>query len=133
MQTKTALVIASLVAVAGVFVAGRGEAGVKITETVTIDAAHKSFWGNMGSVRASADNVQNIGCQLTANTVAISANCFAKDAAGVSVSCSSTSPTIIQAVGSIGSGSTIVVGHDGAGTCTSIQAQNFSYFSTKVP
>lgn len=133
MQIKTVFAIASLAAVAGVLFAGRSEAGTKSPEPVVIDVAHKAFWGNMGSARASADSLQYIGCEISSSAAALSANCTARDAAGTSVTCSTTNANMIQAAGAVGSGSTVVVVHDGAGTCTSVRVQNYSYFSIKVP
>ena len=74
MQMKQVLAVAAIAAVAGVLVAGKSDAGTKTPEPVVIDAAHKAFWGNMGTARASADNLQHIGCQITASSSGIVAN-----------------------------------------------------------
>lgn len=133
MQTRQVLAIAAVAAVAGVLFVGRSEAGTKDPEPVGIDAAHKTFWGNLGSARASADSVQHIGCQIAASSAGISAYCLARDAASVSVSCSSNDPFIVQALQGLDSGSTLVVVHDGAGKCLNVTVRDFSYFSIKAP
>lgn len=133
MQTRHVLAVAAVAAVAGVLVAGRSDAGTKTPEPVVIDAAHKTFWGNLGTARASADNLQHIGCQVSASSAAITAYCLARDANNVSVSCTSNDPNLVQAAGAVNSGSTLVVVHDGAGKCTNITVRNYSYFSIKVP
>ncbi|MBL8611438.1 MAG: hypothetical protein JNL38_29105 [Myxococcales bacterium] len=133
MQMKQVLAVAAIAAVAGVLVAGKSDAGTKTPEPVVIDAAHKAFWGNMGTARASADNLQHIGCQITASSSGIVANCLARDVNNVSVACTSNEPNIVQAVGALSSGSTLHVVHDGAGKCMSVSVRNFSYYSIKVP
>jgi hypothetical protein len=93
---RTAVVI-SLAALAGV--AGAGPAN---HFEVTVNPSTREAFGSLYDARRSPDNVQFIGCSVSAMAgSAASATCDAKTAASVRQTCTSQNPEIVKAAQSL--------------------------------
>jgi hypothetical protein len=110
-------------------------AGSKTTNwTVGIDTVGKSAYGSVGATRSSADTVQYIGCSVYGfDDGFIQASCGAKNAAGTSVSCSSTVPSIVETVRAMPSDGFVRFQWNDAGDCTYVAFGNYSYYAPKQP
>jgi len=96
-------------------------AGLKLNREVIVNAT--SFSGDLGSSRNSADNVQYIGC----NDLGASIQCYGKNAAGFTKSCSSNTAQMMQQVRGLRTNTYLIVYFDAAGACTSIRSFQGSY------
>lgn len=96
-----------------------------------------SAFGDIGTVRSSADSVQNLWCYLEADAAGptITVECQATDLNGNTLNCESTSPVLVQALSAINSDSELLfvanVSDGGSNTCTKIQVKTGSYINTK--
>jgi hypothetical protein len=79
-------------------------------------------FGSLGKVRNSADSTQHIGCTDYGDT----AMCYATDAQGVDVSCTTTDATHLSVIRSISDSSYLHFTFDTNGYCTSIMVGNRS-------
>ena len=91
-------------------------------------------WGQTGDARNSADSTQFIGCMFQSDDVSILAECHAVDAAGKSVHCYTSSPSMISAVASANSDAFIGFAFDpSTAACTQVLVFNLSYQRPKTP
>jgi hypothetical protein len=88
--------------------------------------------GSLGGTRASADNVQYIGCQLHAGAYGAGGMCYARTLETYKA-CYFTDPAMFQVVSSITIASYIHVLFDDRGYCTSVAITNSSSDSPMVP
>jgi hypothetical protein len=111
------------------------EAGRKEEAAVTIGSSSSERWarGAMGSARASANAVDEIGCAVWGNTRWLQVSCWAQSVAGGSFFCATTEPRIVQAAAGIGSASYISVASDLDDNCTSLYVSNRSKYKPMVP
>lgn len=95
---------------------------------VVIDTTNMKAYGSMGTVRASADSYQEIGCQVQgfagASTKVV---CEAVDSSNQHVQCGTTNQSIVQAAQSIASNSFVSFQWDVHGTCTVLEVFNYSH------
>ncbi len=113
-------------------------AGAKTVVPVTISPSASTTWvsGTIGSARNSANTNETIGCALYAysNVSAPSSiQCYARNAAGTYISCTSTAPALVNAMSAITSDSYITFVVDTSGSCTHVYINNSSYFEPKAP
>jgi hypothetical protein len=102
-------------------------AGYHWGSEVVIDTSLRKALGTMANVRASNDNVQNIGCAVRASTgSSAGVNCYATDSTGQSIQCFSSEAGFVQAAGSITSNSHLIFQWNAQGTCTYISVENYS-------
>src|SRR5581483_84046 len=98
----------------------------------TVD--HKAF-GALGEARNSSDSIEAAGCQTSVVAgQSITALCFAIDANGVQVMCSSTDRRIVQVAESIGTDAAFSFSYDPkSGNCLTLLVFNASEFGPKQP
>lgn len=118
---------AALIAV----LSGTAYAGLKSTIPVSINTANRTASGALGSARNSADVVQHIGCYTYAMPASVTTFCQARDAAGTSVSCSTTAANLVQVVRGMSGDSHLWFSWNAAGTCTEIDLFNVSQAAPK--
>jgi hypothetical protein len=113
---------------------GTAWAGYKQIQTVVIHPAPiNAFGGDMGSARNSTDTLQYIHVTYMASVGGIpSAMIAVTNASGTSAMCSTSDVKLLDAIQSINSDSFIMVYHDGAGTCNSVQVNTASYNVPKL-
>lgn len=96
--------------------------------------------GAMGYVRNSESTLEYIGCRVQrretkdANGQPVRTQlvtCSARDAAGTSVSCTSTSLDLARALGAATSDSILGFNYDSSGACTAIQVYESSSMTPK--
>jgi len=90
--------------------------------------------GAIGSVRASADSTQYIGCineGYTSGTQYIL--CYARSSAGTYGSCTSSDPRLISAVTSITDNAFLEFSWDASGSCTFLEVAATSYYPPVTP
>jgi hypothetical protein len=93
---------------------------------VEVFVGANSASGSMAAARDSSDSLQYIGCSFSNNGGPFVV-CSAKDKAGKSYTCTSTSPALAAAVKAITDFSSIVFGSlDGTASCSGLWVQNFS-------
>jgi hypothetical protein len=124
---KRISMVLGLVAVASL-VGVKAFAGYRWGSPVIIDTTNRSAQGTMGTVRASSDSVQSIGCAVRASAGNPNAtvNCYATDAAGNSVQCFASDPIFAQAASAMTDDSHLVFKWNGSGTCTYLSVENYS-------
>jgi hypothetical protein len=127
-------VLVSLAVAAAMLAATAAWAGAKGIWEVNIDTVSRRVYGSLGSARHSADNIQYIGCYATAYSSGSEAvNCFAKNAAGTYVSCSSSVPQVINVARSLGDDGYLYFQYDAGGQCTYIGVENNSWHFPRIP
>ncbi|MHA7627853.1 hypothetical protein [Corallococcus sp. M7] len=105
-------------------------AGIKGSNQVSVDPVGRAFNGTMGAVRNSPDNRQSLYCLTYSSGVGV---CVATDAAGVTVSCSTSDPAQIAAIRSLNSDGFLTVTYNASGVCTTIVAGVGSAYDPKQP
>ena len=124
---KGLLIGAALAAVAS----GTAWAGLKSNSTVFINTTTRIANGNLGAARNTADAVQYIGCYTNALTGSVSMVCYARDAAGVTVSCNSTSANLLNVVHGLNGDSHLWFSWNTSGACTEVDVYNVSQTPVK--
>jgi hypothetical protein len=119
---RLSLIGAALVAV----LSGTAYAGLKSNSTVFINTATRVANGSLGAARNTADAVQHIGCYTNAFPASVTTFCQARNAAGTSVSCSTSSANLVAVVRGMTGDSHLWFSWDAAGTCTEIDVYNVS-------
>jgi hypothetical protein len=97
---------------------------------------HGRLMGNLSAARNSADTTQYIYCNASTAATYINAYCIARDAAGISGSCTidpNTSPAMIQLLSHVTVNSSIFFMWNASGFCTNLQVTNESYSPPKNP
>jgi hypothetical protein len=106
-------------------------AGTTVTVPVTVLATQA--YGVIGDARASADSTQYIGCEVYGDASgAADAECYARDSAGTTLYCTTSSPAILQAAASIGVDSYIQFGVTGT-ACSFLRVTKASLYRPKTP
>lgn len=123
---KTLLSLAATLIAVTAF-AYTAQAGFKIVLPVFLGNGY--FQGAYGSVRNSADNAQYLFCWDFGG----SGQCGARDAQGVTRSCSTTNPVHLSTIRGMDDTSFIRVYHDATGACTRIQSLTYSATEPKLP
>jgi hypothetical protein len=110
-------------------------AGTKTIQQVSINDSKSTAVGDLGYVRGTSDDVQYIGCAINGNGSAGGANgyCTARNAAGVTRSCSTNVPRWLDIIGSVNGDSRVFFRWDTDGKCTMIVVENSSTWSPKQP
>ncbi|MBU8900356.1 hypothetical protein DRW03_35070 [Corallococcus sp. H22C18031201] len=126
MFTKKTAIALGLALLAG---GGTAWAGYKQSYGVVIHPAPiNAFGGDMGAARNSADTIQYIHVTYFASTTGlIFADLAVRDASGASATCRTYDAGLIEVLHSLTSDSSIMVYHDGAGTCNSVLVNTSSY------
>ena len=110
-------------------------AGLRNTVGVTVDTVNHKAFGALGEARNSADAIQAAGCQtsiVAGGTYSLL--CFAVDATGVEVMCTSTNKQFIQTAQALGTDAAFAFSYDPTnGTCKTLLVFNASEFGPKLP
>lgn len=136
---NTSKVAIAATALASLGLVSVASAGSKANLTVLINTSPVySAQGSLGSARASADTVQFIGCTIVTEAYSgapvTTGSCSATNAAGTSVSCSTTDPEIIATIATVGINSFIrFTSNTNGGECTSIRVVNSSQWQPLAP
>jgi hypothetical protein len=104
-------------------------AGMLLELPVVIDDAALSASGSLGNVRNSHDRTQYIGCSLNRS----SGFCSAKNAAGVTRTCVTGDPDVINTIASLNDDSHLIFYWDQSGTCTAVYVSIESFSAPKEP
>lgn len=130
MKTKkliTIFCIAALSATSGLVMAG-----MRFTSEVYVNETYRSASGSMTDARGSADTKQFIGCYHYYDTAGGSTPligfCHASNPVGLTRSCSTTNPNIVQSIRSISAESNIGFSWNTDGTCRYVMVTNNSYY-----
>ena len=116
-----------LAAVASTLLATTAWAGYRYAVPVQINVLGRTAKGSLGDARASADTRQVIGCRVLSGAGGGSTvSCYATDAAGTSVQCSSADASLIATGRALTGDSLLTFTWDPAGTCTSLQIEVYS-------
>lgn len=99
-------------------------AGQRAVVPVTIDFKEVFAVGVLADARSTPDANQYIGCETTWTR----GSCIARDANGMSVSCSTRDPDQLAIMRSLGSESFLIFGWNKDGTCSNLQVYNSSAF-----
>lgn len=109
-------------------------AGQKTAYPVVVNSTSREAWGSLASTRDTADNFQNIGCQVsTPASGTPSVLCFAQGPTSPMGTCYSTSAALVEAARDIHGDSYLYFAWDASGTCTHINVANASQYSPKTP
>lgn len=109
-------------------------AGSKSSFQVWVDPVGRSAYGSFGSARNSADAVQNIYCRTNASSTGTeSVRCYATNSAGTTVTCFSTSATLVRSAQALVADSYVALTWDASGLCTSIDVLKGSHLAPKDP
>ncbi|MFP2895983.1 hypothetical protein [Corallococcus sp. 4LFB] len=109
-------------------------AGSKTTFNLNVNATSRYAEGSMGSARNSADAIQRIYCRTFADaTYGESMRCFATNAANVTVTCGSSSLTLVRSVQAAGDESYVAFSWDANGVCQTFDVLKGSHLEPKAP
>jgi hypothetical protein len=125
------LMITTLVA-GVVLVSGAASAGSKYEYPVSVSKAADGSGtasGSIGSARASSDSSQSILCYGTGAYH----SCWAVDASGKSLGCTSSDAATMAAMRSVGPSSYVYFNVNSAGTCTYFLVETGSIFHPASP
>jgi hypothetical protein len=125
------LVVALVAGLLGV----SAQAGMKTIQQVVVNEAQSSAWGDLGYARNTADSTQYIGCYLIGSGVdgGTYGICTARNAAGVTRSCSTDASNYLYIITSINSDSFVQFKWNTAGKCTMIIVETHSTHAPKQP
>ncbi len=126
-------VLAIPVMVAGVTLGHEVRAGEKSTFAVTVDTTNREFGGAMGSARNSSNSTERLYCSInSSSTGSVYGTCHARNAAGTSVSCTTTNSTLLDTIRAIGSDSYLSIIYDTSGACSAIRLYQGSMYAPKA-
>lgn len=113
-------------------VAAAARAGVRQNTDVVVSSGGRYAYGSLGSARNSADTKQKIGCTTWAfaNGTA-TVYCFATDAAGTTVNCSSSASALVNVVRGLNGDGYLYFNFDASNKCDEIDVDNRSHHPTK--
>lgn len=100
------------------------QAGSSLTPEVEIEGS--GAYGNLHAVRQSEDNIQYIGCTVYAGKFGSSATCYARNALGATLTCSTTDEEMIRMANSVKAESTLYFERGADGGCESISIHHNS-------
>jgi hypothetical protein len=116
--------VASLGLTAGANAGYNWSPTVTVSTGVFIDVAH----GSLGAARNAPDANQYIGCSNSGS----SATCYASNAAGVAISCSTNVASHLAALQSLNGDSFLLFHVDlSTGKCSAVHVRNSSYLAPK--
>jgi hypothetical protein len=123
---RSRLILALITSVAlSVVALGRAWAGAKYTRLVQISST--SFYGSVGSARASAGTIQYIGCGVSWDpTNGLYVECDAQDANGYYQYCTTQNTDAARVALSVNNMSWIYATFDSSNHCTKIEVGNDS-------
>lgn len=104
-------------------------AGYKSVWPVVVSLSARYAQGSLGSARNSADSSQYIGCTLHPGFI----YCGAVDANRNFLSCTSSAPSFVSLVQSLGDEGALYFAADASGNCTSLLVYTYSYWEPKQP
>jgi hypothetical protein len=117
-------------AAVGLFASTSALAGMLLELPVVIDDATLSVSGSLGNVHNSSDRTQYIGCSLTSG---FGGQCYARNTAGVTRSCVTQDPDVINAIASLNGNSHLIFYWNQSGMCTSVYVSIESFSAPKEP
>jgi hypothetical protein len=106
-------------------------AGYKDSYPVGVDGTSRYAYGYLGTAFNSPDNVQYIGCSISAHVSGTYATCEARSLANVTRSCSTTHPDLLAAIRMINDDSFVFFTWDTSYVCTQIITLNYSWSEPK--
>jgi hypothetical protein len=112
-------------------------AGERASSPVYLNGTSRYAGGAQGSARNSPDNLQSIGCQVTAfpggGAYAAYVSCSARDNGGKGAWCYSYDPALVAAGNGISNEDQIAFTWNPDGTCSMLQIYKGSNLETKQP
>ena len=121
--------LGALVVIGTLGIGSAAFAGSKWAGDVNVNLTTRVVMANLGSARNSADSMQHVGCDVIAQKgSATLAFCYARDAAGVSMSCTTTSPAFVARARSLASATLLNLFWDASGACTALAVENYSVY-----
>jgi hypothetical protein len=99
-------------------------AGPRWTFQATVSDASRHAYGTMTDARGSSDNQQAIGCYHNATN----GGCYATNSSGLSRTCSTSNPSLLNVIRAIGPESYIYFQWNTDGTCNYVLIENSSRF-----
>jgi hypothetical protein len=117
--------------------AGTGAlAGSKIVRNVYVSSSTGGgyAYGSLGNARTSSDTVQYIGCTTSSGSAGdVAMTCFAKSSSGITGSCTSSVPALVEDARSVTADAYIDFRWDGAGKCLQLTVSHASHYQPTVP
>lgn len=123
----------TITALAALLLASNAVAGRRAGSTVVVDTANRTVYGDLGTARNSPDALQYLEAVVYTTASLQYMMVFARDAAGNSAYCNSTSPQFIAAALAVKGDSYLYVNYDASGTCTYVYLSNSSAYQPKQP
>lgn len=117
-------------AVAGTF-AVSAFAGMKTQQQVVINEAQSSAWGDLGWARNSANTTEYIGCHIIGSGNEGMGVCTARNAAGVTRSCTTQVSAYLYTITAINSDSFVQFKWNSSGNCTMVIVETNSTLMPK--
>ncbi len=134
MKLRSILLSGGVLGAACLTFAIQAHAGYKQGNAVFVDTAARFFSGALGAARNSADSTQYIACRTYgfSSGTTTTAYCFGRNSSGVSASCTTTNPVLVNLVMNFTADSHVAVYYDSAGMCTYVAVTTTSYNEPKV-
>jgi hypothetical protein len=111
-------------------------AGARIVRPVTINLSQKSAQGSIADTRNDGSNLSYVVLVVGVSTTSVpseSASVWMRDASGLTVSCYTTNPDFVSAIGSASNDAFITMYWDANNNCTGLDIYNDSRFAPKAP
>ncbi|MFL6647894.1 MAG: hypothetical protein ACJ8KO_08020, partial [Sulfurifustaceae bacterium] len=102
-------------------------------QAVVINTSSRFVNADLGYVRNTADTTQYIGCEVYSSGSTPTAYCFARDAAGTYVACSTSNSALVNVAASLKSDGYLYFQWDTSSNCTFIEQSTASYTAPKGP
>jgi hypothetical protein len=114
-------------------VGGDAVAGYKATNSVYVDTANRFASASIGGARNTANTTEYVDFIYIASSGSEFLWAFMRDASNVAGSCTTSSPTFLNAAKSINSDSYVYIAWDASGSCTHMEVRTTSYHPPKAP
>ncbi len=125
---------AILGAVAMLLVTGAAYGGYRVNYATMAVPASSYASGQLANARASSNNVERLSCSASALPGYGYASCYARNAAGTSVSCLTDDPGMVNLISSVkGDSELYFEWNPSTGRCTMIMVSNGSSYAPKQP
>lgn len=106
-------------------------AGMKSQQQVVINDDKSSAWGDLGWARNSANTTEYIGCHIIGSGNEGMGVCTARNAAGVTRSCTTQVSAYLYTITAINSDSFVQFKWNSSGNCTMVIVETNSSFMPK--
>jgi len=106
-------------------------AGMKTQQQVVVNEAQSSAWGDLGYARNSTNTTEYIGCYIIGSGNQGNGICTARNAAGVTRSCSTQVSAYLYTITAINSDSFVQFKWNASGQCTMLIVETNSTLMPK--